>query len=243
MQNTTSLSNHFIFSFRSHITNWILDKRATNYIFCSLDLFTTYTSIPPIQIHLPNGAQTCATIISLVYISKNLVLHNVLYMSLFTFNLILITKLTSTLNYHLMFIDKSSIMQDITTSRMIRFVMVVHGLYVLEGLGTHLLPVATTNKVSTCDLDVWHCRLGHLSNSKIFILNKMDPYVSPFSHKTPCMICPIAKWKRLSFPNNSTQTSHVFQLAPLDIWGLLSVTSIHGHRYLLTLVNDYPRHT
>ena len=103
--NVTTLGNHFIFSLRSHSNSWILDTGATDHIYYSLDFFTTYTSISPIQVRLPNGSHTCASLAGSVCLFDDLVLHSVLYLPSFSFNLISVTKLTSSLRCQLTFTD------------------------------------------------------------------------------------------------------------------------------------------
>jgi len=34
-----------------------------------------------------------------------------------------------------------------------------------------------------------------------------------------------------------------FYLIHIDIWGPLGIPSLHGHKYFLTIVNDFSRHT
>lgn len=93
------------------------------------------------------------------------------------------------------------------------------------------LPTISTNSIATPNIDPWHCRLGLVSYDKLFVLQKS------------CDICPLAKQRCLSFPVSTSHCNKVFQLLHMDIWGPLSIISIHGHRYFLTIVDDYSRHT
>jgi len=45
----------------------------------------------------------------------------------------------------------------------------------------------------------------------------------------------------LSFSISTSHASSNFELLHLDIWGPLFVSSIHGHRYFLTIVDDHSR--
>ena len=243
VSNTSISGNHFIFSLRSHSNSWILDTGATDHICCSLNLFTTYTSISPIQVRLPNGSHTCSSLAGSVCLSDDLVLHGVLYLPSFSFNLISVTKLTSSLHCQLVFTDCACEIQDLSSSKMIGYAKVEHGLYVLEGPGISPLPSASINSAATSNIDVWHCRLGHLSSSKLSVLNKMYTYIPHSLIDTPCSICPVAKQKKNSFPISNTVSTCAFQLVHMDIWGPISVTSIYGHKYFLTLVDDYSKHT
>ncbi|XP_057993056.1 uncharacterized protein LOC131174038 [Hevea brasiliensis] len=49
--------------------------------------------------------------------------------------------------------------------------------------------------------------------------------------------------KKLPFAISTTQTNKIFELVHVDIWGPFSVTAVHGHRYFLTVVDDFSRHS
>lgn len=49
--------------------------------------------------------------------------------------------------------------------------------------------------------------------------------------------------KKLSYSPSSNRTSKAFDLIHMDIWGPFSQVSIHGHKYFLTIVDDYSRYT
>nr|XP_023873300.1 uncharacterized protein LOC111985884 [Quercus suber] len=63
---------------------------------------------------------------------------------------------------------------------------------------------------------LWHLRLRHVSDDKL-------PYcvsdVSSSHSNKECVICPIAKLKRLPFPNSNHISEHAFDLIHCDIWG------------------------
>lgn len=44
-----------------------------------------------------------------------------------------------------------------------------------------------------------------------------------------------------TFPLSSTDTLHVFDLVDVDIWGPFSISSLHGNKYFLTIVDDHTR--
>lgn len=76
------------------LTLWILDTRATDHISFNLSAFTSYKSIIPIFVTLPDGSQLSASISGSVHLTPSLVLHNVLYIPSFNVNLISIAKLS-----------------------------------------------------------------------------------------------------------------------------------------------------
>jgi hypothetical protein len=53
--------------------------------------------------------------------------------------------------------------------------------------------------VKDVSTDVWHYRLGHISHSRISLLDSLVPSIECKQHTT-CTVCPLAKQRRLSFP-------------------------------------------
>ncbi|KAG8495046.1 hypothetical protein CXB51_012729 [Gossypium anomalum] len=90
---------------------------------------------------------------------------------------------------------------------------------------------------------LWHSRLGHASISR---LNKMPLHPCNFSNSTSiqnCPVCPLAKQNRLPFPLSNTRAETTFSLLHLDLWGPYRVSTHSGHRYFLTIVDDFTRLT
>jgi len=89
---------------------------------------------------------------------------------------------------------------------------------------------------------IWHYRLGHLSPQRLQLLHKQFPYINCPNFDI-CDICQFAKQKRLSFSPSIHNVTHIFYLIHFDIWGPFNITSIHGHKYFLTVLDDYSRFT
>ena len=76
-------------------------------------------------------------------------------------------------------------------------------------------------------------------------------HVDPLTRQFPAFrstgrisdVCHFAKPKRLSFPISTSKSKKCFDLIHVDIWGPYSIPSIHGHKYFLTIVDDYSRYT
>lgn len=58
-----------------------------------------------------------------------------------------------------------------------------------------------------------------------------------------CEVCHKAKQSRLPFPMSTTNTTSIFELVHIDIWGPYSQPSITKTNYILTLVDDFSRTT
>jgi len=49
--------------------------------------------------------------------------------------------------------------------------------------------------------------------------------------------------KDISFPLSASKSKKYFDLIHVNVWGPYSLSSIHGHKYFLTIVDDYSRYT
>ena len=97
--------------------------------------------------------------------------------------------------------------------------------------------------VSASDLEtLWYFRLGHVSNKRIDVIMTKFPFVK-YNKFIVCDVCYFAKQKRLSFPISTSKSKKCFELIHVDVWGPYSIPSIHGHKYFLTIVDDYSRYT
>lgn len=57
----------------------------------------------------------------------------------------------------------------------------------------------------------------------------------------PYDICQLAKQKRLPFCRSESHSIQIFDLVHVDIWGTYIAASIHGHKYVHSLVDDFSR--
>ena len=101
----------------------------------------------------------------------------------------------------------------------------------------------TVNHFTISNFPLWHYRLGHPSYERLTFLHKLYPFITCLNNTSPCDSCHFAKQKRLPFPTSTSESLHAFDLVHMDIWGPLSVASMFGHRYFLTIVDDKSRYT
>jgi len=87
---------------------------------------------------------------------------------------------------------------------------------------------------------LWHFRLGHLSNFRLALMNKQFPFLSS-DETLVCDTCHFAKQNKLPFCISTKRAMNKFDILHFDIWGPLSIKSIDGHSYFLTVVDDYSR--
>jgi len=112
--------------------SWILDSEVTDHVCTCLSDFTSYKSIKPVLISLPNGHRFYTNYSGTVAFSNKFYLNNVLYVPEFTFNLVSASKLASNLNCHLIFSSKECVIQDNRTKEKIGTVEAKDGLYVFH---------------------------------------------------------------------------------------------------------------
>ena len=115
-----------------HSVPWIIDSGATNHIASSLKCFSSYSKINPIQINLPNKSIVTAYISGTIIFSPNFILHDVLFVLEFHFNLLSTSKLLKTRKFTLIFDDFFCTIQDKHSLQMIGLANLEQGLYQLN---------------------------------------------------------------------------------------------------------------
>ena len=235
--------------------HWLLDSGATDHVCFNLKLFHTYKRIKPILVHLPNRQTIQAHFSGTVIFSPDFYLTNVLFLPQFSCNLISISKLTATLSCKLTFSAHKCEIQDLISLKMIGVADELHGLYAIKisapdrsALSSTPLPSTTSSTVCHSYThfsisELWHSRLGHPSFDKVHVIKKLDPTVECLNIHTSCDVCHYAKMKKLSFPSSTNTSYSAYDLIHVDIWGPFGMPSILGHKYFLTIVDDFSRYT
>jgi hypothetical protein len=250
----TSSTNPFVLNvnsnsdFGKHSNFWIIDTGATDHITNNGSILTNSHSIKPTTIHLPNNTFTTALMAGTVILSDDLHLKNVLYVPTFHANLISVPQLTKISKCSAIFsADCCSFVQK-TTKKMIGTARLVGGLYIMESISnsvchaiSHSASNCSTNNIS--DSALWHMRLGHISFDRHQCIANQFPFIHFNKARIPCDVCHFSKQKKLPHFSSITKTTHIFDILHADIWGPYSHTSILGHKYFLTLVDDFSRFT
>ena len=109
------------------------------------------------------------------------------------------------------------------------------------------------NNVDTClravidDPNLWHKRLGHVSEFTIKKLKRLDlveglPSIK-FDHSKLCGTCVRCKQVRGSFkPKKFVSTVKPLELVHMDLCGPMKVRSRGGYLYVFVLMDDYSRY-
>nr|GEY21888.1 hypothetical protein [Tanacetum cinerariifolium] len=103
-------------------------------------------------------------------------------------------------------------------------------------------------KVTSSQAWLWHRHLSHLNFDTINFLSKNDIVVGlpklKFFKDHLCSSCELRKAKRMSFQSKTTPSSkRRLKLLHMDLCGPIRVASINGKKYVLVIVDDYPRYT
>lgn len=249
-----------IFSCSLHVPSdhWLIDSGANEHICSSLHLFHSYYRIKPICVNLPNGSSVIVQYAGTVVFSPHFHITHVLYSPSFKVNLISVSKICQSLPYHVHFLLNTCVIQDVKTQKMIGLGNLCDGLYRLHPFApatpqAHFISSAVSpankmscNSVSSNNISsipsnaIWHFRLGHLSNQRLSMMHSLYSSIT-IDNKAVCDICHFAKQRKLPYNLSTSIASSKFELLHFDIWGPLSVTSVHGHKYFLTIVDDFSR--
>ncbi|CAN1189995.1 Retrovirus-related Pol polyprotein from transposon TNT 1-94 [Linum perenne] len=220
---------------------WIVDTGASDHMCCSLESFMSYRVANDIMVTLPNGTQVSVCHVGTAKTPSGIILHNALHIPSFTFNLISVSQLTKTLPVSLHFESNACLIQDLHTMRKIGSAREARGLYQLDFPShSHTSLAASSFNFQPQDINIWHFRLGHPSNSRIQLLNKCNSefVLDKISH---CEHCHFSRQKKLPFPLSSNRAVAPFDLIHTDIWGPVSQSTYDGNSYFLTIVDDHSR--
>ncbi|GJU53550.1 zinc finger, CCHC-type containing protein [Tanacetum coccineum] len=89
---------------------------------------------------------------------------------------------------------------------------------------------------------VWHKRLGHISEAGLQVLEKQGLFGKKSLGKLDfCENCVLGKSHRVSFGVGRHTTQGVIDYVHSDLWGPSQVESLGGKRYFLSIVDDYSR--
>ena len=212
--------------------SWIIDSRATDHIVCSPSFFTFDITKVSYRVSLPNDTFISTTHLGNIQLTDKIVFNDVLCIPAFSFNLISIKRLTENLICCLVFINDTCFIYDLSTWTTIGLAEVRSGLYhllpkavphsslinLLSCLSPNFPSVAISVKSGMDVNDLWHCCLGHISDSRMKLID--DPIVRDnllINKTSPCCICPLSKQHRLPFSISSHKSFSIFELVHYDI--------------------------
>jgi len=238
---------------------WILDSGASDHMSHDAKLLHDLKSlVHPITVSLPNGQQVQVSHCGILKLNNSIELENVLLVPQFKYNLLSVKQLAKQLHCNVIFSEETCSLQGLSLRRPVVVGKEVFGLYLLD---KHLVKevqlmadhafcsvfcksqsfTAACNQGSKhVSFGIWHQRIGHIPAQRLKLL-PIDVIVPKESEV--CDICHRAKQQRLPFQLSTISTSAPFELIHIDTWGPYHTKTYTGHRYFLTIVDDYTRTT
>jgi hypothetical protein len=200
-------------------------------------------------IKLPNGNHVTIKFAGTIIFPPLFRLTGVLFVPNFNINLIFVSLLCHNALCSVHFTDTTCLIQEQKSLKMIGLAEKKDGLYhlVQTNKAASSSPSFTSHSISANhvhlpDNALWHFRLGHLSNSRLASLQSKFPFVL-LDSAAVCDVCHYAKHRKLPFVHSQNKAIKPFDLIHFDIWGPISVKSVHNHCYFLNAVDDYSRYT
>lgn len=170
------------------------------------------------------------------------VIHNVLHVPKFKFNVLSVSKLTRELSCGVAFFPDFCILQALSNGKVMGIGKEREGLYILKECITSPTSDTSTNlstKISRSVEDtLWHCRLRHPSCDALQHISSLPRKVHSHVHET-CDICPLSKQHRLQLRNSTTKTIACFDFVHLDVWGTYKSPTYDMKHHFVTLVDNY----
>ncbi|KAJ4713974.1 Retrovirus-related Pol polyprotein from transposon TNT 1-94 [Melia azedarach] len=118
-------------------------------------------------------------------------------------------------------------------------------LYFLQGSTLSSSVAVASSEIDKDNMTkLWHMRLGHMSARGMQILSKWDLLCG---HKVKdlefCEHCILGKLHRSKFPKAIHKTKGTLDYIHSDCWGPFRVESLGGHRYFVSMIDDFSRMT
>ncbi|GJY04655.1 putative RNA-directed DNA polymerase, partial [Tanacetum coccineum] len=194
-----------------------------------------------IKVAHPNGTNAIISKIRNLRLPNGLVLFDVLVIPEYCVTLVSVHKLAKDNKIFVVFDENKCffVNQDLNLKNVLGTGKQCGGLYYLDTQGTKC---KIDHDVFTCSLSFydWHCRLGHPGDPALDVL-KGSLKIDKNDKCVFCEICQRAKQTRKPFPLSDHKTKLLGEIVHLDLWGPYKVVSHTGHRYFLTVVDDYTR--
>lgn len=225
---------------------WIVDTGATDHMTSEFNLLRNVkVAATNLTVNLPTGAKAVVSHIGDVCLDNGLHLLNVLYVPVFTHNLLSIHKLSNDNRCYAVFSPSECKIVDTQSNTVRSTGKALNGLYYLSSakstvnLGKQCLNVLTPSLSEQYTL--WHNRLGHAPASKLKFIDCIK-HCTQVSDQV-CLTCPMAKFTKLPFSLSESHAAKAFELVHTDIWGPYKVSTRKKFTYFLTIVDDNSRMT
>jgi len=236
MNSTTTVYNSNAICCLSKLENgvWILDSGASDHMSSSVEgLHDIKLLDRPILVSLPNGYKVQVILHGNIRINDHIILHHVLVVPHFKYNLLSVKRLTAQLHTSVVFTKTLCILQGPSQKSPLAIGREAHGLYILDKdliravkihnscfpypksfLNTEQLESLCNQTSEQISVEVWHRIVGHFPYKKLKSLS-LNITFKDVTHDMYCDICPKARQHRLPFP---VSISTLLMLLNLFMW-------------------------
>ncbi|WRX12996.1 Integrase [Theobroma cacao] len=90
---------------------------------------------------------------------------------------------------------------------------------------------------------IWHCRLGHINETRLTKLHKQG-YIDPFNYESygTCECCLLGKMTKSPFTKKSERAGVLLGLVHSDVCGPMNTSARGGYSYFITFTDDHSRY-
>ncbi|KAJ4729013.1 Retrovirus-related Pol polyprotein from transposon TNT 1-94 [Melia azedarach] len=229
-----------------HNDVWILDSGASYHICPRREWFTTYEQVDGGNISMANSSVCKAVGTGSIKIrthdGKFCTLNDVRHVPLMTKNLISLSMLD---NKGFSFQGEGGVLHVCKGSNVVLKGVKRGTLYFLQGSTLSSSVAVASSEIDKDNMTkLWHMRLGHMSARGMQILSKWDLLCG---HKVKdlefCEHYIFGKLHRSKFPKAIHRTKGTLDYIHSDCWGPSRVESLGGHRYFVSMIDDFSRMT
>ena len=239
----------------TQMDKWLIDSGASSHMTWERSILTNYVEFKKAQkVGLGDGRTVDAVGIGNVHVNmqfkvsqaKPCVIYHVLYVPELTCNLFSVRAATERGN-HVRFGESRCWIRD-SSGKLCGSGTLVDKLYKLDcelASELHNVGEKAAMAVASCDMDLWHQRLGHLCEQQIKCMVEKK-LASGIKLPKSCALhfcegCVEGKMHRGAFHTVGVRSLKRLQLVHSDVCGPMPAESLGGHKYFVTFIDDYSR--
>jgi len=222
---------------------WVVDSGSTSHICANKNMFTSYKTIGKGKEHIILSDSRTVDVLGIGKVDlkltseKTISLSNVLYVPHMSYNLesvSILSKAGVTVTFE---------SNKVLLSKCGGFVgkgFYSNGLFVLD-----ISTIMNKNITSAClvdSYDIWHARLGHISSSYVFKLDRLGIISLGDKEHDKCDVCVECKLTKKTCPPMQRE-SNLLDLIHTDLGDLKQTPTRGGKYYYVTFIDDFSRYT
>ncbi|MCQ7222035.1 DDE-type integrase/transposase/recombinase [Salmonella enterica] len=244
----TSASGIFVIEVKLSISSsWVLDTGCASHICTNVQGLRRTRALTKgeVDLRVGNGARVAAVAVGtyLLSLPSGLVLEldECCYVPSITKNIISVSCLDKK---GFSFIIKDNCCTVYLKDMFYCSAHLMNGLYILD-MENPIYNI-NTKRLKSNELNptyLWHCRLGHINESRLSQLHK-DGLLDSFDFESyeTCESCLLGKMTKTPFSGHSERATDLLGLIHSDVCGPFNVAARGGYRYFITFTDDFSRY-